>query len=92
LYNTDLQEKIRQEQLVEKGDYVIIHTLDNKKYEFRVTNVDATQIEGDGARVQIDNIAALKFKSVSALKTAGLLGGIATFLGVVFLLAAFSYI
>ena len=76
IYNEDLQEKIRNGQLIEKGDYVIIHTLDNKKYEFTVDGIDEETIEGNGISVQIDNIAALETKTLSVEKTAGLVGGV----------------
>jgi hypothetical protein len=75
VYNEDLQERIRKGQLTKVGDYVIIHTLDNIKYEFTVDGIDEETIEGDGISVQIDNIAALETKTFSAEKTAGLVGG-----------------
>ena len=75
VYNEDLQERIRKGQLTKVGDYVIIHTLDNIKYEFTVDGIDEETIEGDGISVQIDNIAALETKTFSAEKTAQLVGG-----------------
>jgi hypothetical protein len=85
IYNEDLQEKVRHGQLIEKGDYVIIHTLDNKKYEFAVDGIDEKSIKGNGISVQIDNIASLKTKTVSVEKTAGLVGGVGLGLWFVYL-------
>lgn len=85
IYNEDLQEKIRNGQLIEKGDYVIIHTLDNKKYEFTVDGIDEETIAGDGISVQIDSIAALETKTLSVEKTAGLVGGVSLGLWFVYL-------
>jgi len=76
VYNEDLQERIRKGQLTKVGDYVIIHTLDNIKYEFTVNGIDEETIEGDGISVQIDSIAALETKALSVEKTAGLVGGV----------------
>ena len=75
VYNEDLQERIRKGQLTKVGDYVIIHTLDNTKYEFTVDGMNGETIEGDGISVQIDNIAALETKTFSPEKTAQLVGG-----------------
>jgi hypothetical protein len=76
VYNEDLQEKIRKEHLIKKGDYVIIHTLDNVKYEFTVNSIDEERIKGEDISVQIDDIAGLKTKSFSIGKTVGLVSGI----------------
>jgi hypothetical protein len=72
IYNKDLQEKIRREHLIKKGDYVIIHALDNVKHEFTVNSINEERIEGEGISVQIDDIAALKIKALDIEKTAGL--------------------
>jgi hypothetical protein len=85
IYNEDLQEKIRNGQLIVVGDHVIIHTLDNKKYEFAVDGIDEQSIKGKGISVQIDNIASLKIKTFSVGKSAGLVGGVSLGLWFVFI-------
>lgn len=79
-YNAELRDEIRAGNRIKIDDHVIIHTQDNVRHEFVVTQIDQEHIEGAavsipvGARVSvpIDDIVALKTKSISVEKTVGL--------------------
>ena len=75
--SVDIPGKIREEQLVEVGDDVIIRTADDAVYEFKVTGVDNETIKGKEESVAIDDIVGLQTREFSAGKTAGLVGGVA---------------
>ena len=72
----ELQQRIRQEDIVEVGDRVRIFTADEKEHRFLVTAVDADEVRGKDVSVPIDSIVALQTRGISIGRTALLAGGV----------------
>ena len=79
----ELQDRIRQEQIVEVGDRVRIFTEDGKEHQFRVTSIDANHISGESVTIPVDSIIALETREISIGKTTLLAGGT---IGIAFIL------
>jgi len=77
---SELQNKIRHENILKISDDVKIITEDGKKYQFRITSIDENEIVGvqnkKTYRIPIDSIVVLETKEVSWGKTVLLISGI----------------
>jgi hypothetical protein len=73
----ELQAQIRQGTLIQPGDRVRLVTEDEQEYRFEVTSVDRQSIGGDGIRVPIDEVIAVRTREFSTGKTALLAAGTA---------------
>ncbi|MEE4379312.1 MAG: hypothetical protein V2J55_17640 [Candidatus Competibacteraceae bacterium] len=80
----ELQDRIRNDNIVIVGDNVKTFTEDGKEYQFEVTAIDAEAIRGEHTTVPVDSIIALETQEISIGKTSLLTGGVA---GVAFLIA-----
>ena len=73
----ELQAQIRQGTLIQPGDRVRLVTEDEQEYRFEVTSVDRQSIGGDGIRIPIDEVIAVRTRELSTGKTALLAAGTA---------------
>ncbi len=61
---------------IKPGDTVKITTMDGRKLEFEVSDVNANGISGEGQAVSYDSIASIQKQQFSFWRTAFLVGGI----------------
>ena len=87
---SELQDKIRHENIVNIHDWVKVYTEDGKEYRFQITAIDEKYIRGDDVvrgdevSVPIDSIVALESQEISIGKTSLLAGGA---IGIAYLIA-----
>ena len=78
---SELQDKIRHENIVNIHDWVKVYTEDGKEYRFQITAIDEKYIRGDDVvrgdevSVPINSIVALESLEISIGKTSLLVGG-----------------
>lgn len=74
---------------IHEGDRVKIVTKDGRDIEFKVVSITAESVTGDNQQViRFSDVAKLEKEELSALKTAGLTGGIVLGLAALFLIIA----
>lgn len=88
LPENELQSRIRAGELIDVGERVRLITSDGHEHDFLVTRVDDESIHGSSNQVQIDDVVAIKTRSVHAGKTALLAGGVVGVWAVVAILVA----
>lgn len=82
------QDLTRLQGQVEPGDQVEVLTTDGRSLDFKVTEVTAEALVGDGVRVSQEEIAGLRVRAVSKPRTfAAAFGGAGTVLVILFGLA-----
>ncbi len=82
----EMRDQIARGELVQVGDNVKVTLDDGSEYQFQVSQVNSSSVQGDGIEVQIDQIAQIETKEFSYLKTGALVGGTSIALGVLLLL------
>ncbi len=70
-----VQQKISAGEVLSIGDKVKIATRDGEVHQFKVTEINDQQIQGDGIEIPIDEIVAVETKEFSLGKTAALTSG-----------------
>jgi hypothetical protein len=78
----DFAQRIASGELLKVGDRVVIETKDSQTYEFDVTSLSATSIDGKRWSIPTDQVVSLEKRVVNRKKTFLILGSI--LLGVAF--------
>lgn len=78
----DFSQRIASGELLKVGDHVVIETRDGQTYEFDVTSLSTTSIDGKRWSIPTDQVVSLEKRVVNRKKTFLILGSIV--LGVAF--------
>jgi hypothetical protein len=78
-------QRIASGELLKVGDHVVIETKDRQTYEFKVTSLSATSIDGKRRSIPTDQVVSLEKRVVNGKKTVLLVGSI--IVGVAFTIA-----
>jgi hypothetical protein len=81
----DLSLSIASGKLLKVGDHVVIGTRDGQTYEFEVTSLSATSIDGKSRSIPTDQVVSLEKRVVNGKKSLIVLGSI--LLGIAFTVA-----
>jgi hypothetical protein len=72
----DFSLRIASGELLKVRDHVVIETKDHQTYEFEVTSLSATSIDGKRWSIPIDQVVSLEKRVVNRKKTALVVGSI----------------
>ncbi len=68
-YQDDFSQRIASGELLKIHDHVVIETKDRQTYEFEITSLSATNIDGKHQSIPIDQIVSIEKREVNTKKT-----------------------